>query len=57
MKARHMISLLLALAITVVYWPSVVIAGGGQVNRPPFGNPTTPKPPPPPRPNPQAPGK
>lgn len=57
MKARHMISLLLALAITVVYWPSVVIAGGGQVNRPPFGNPTTPKPPSPPRPNPQAPGK
>lgn len=48
---------LLAISSVVSISSSVAWAGGDQVNRPPFGNPTTPKPPPAPMPNPQAPGK
>ena len=57
MKARKLASLILIIATTAMLSPSLVLAGGDQVNRPPYGNPTTSKPPSPPRTNPQAPGK
>lgn len=56
MKIRAFIAMLIGTALLAISWPQLTLAGGDQVNRPPYGAPDMPKPTPP-RPNPQAPGK
>jgi len=56
MNRRHFMTVMASAPVMLLLAPAVY-AGGDQVNRPPYGNPGTPKPPPAPRPNPSAPGK